>query len=221
MQKVGFRKGAKEYSPNSRPQTAQAFRQTLEHSMRKENHDPLRGSNSGANARPSTAGSSRREGTVNWMMDETAPASDNKNNSRREFSSSSNLQNQSRPLSASVSQPNFLASGLSKRPSSAGAIRGTSRAAMPINPFDNSIKAPAYVPKFVETDKQVCRFHGHLVQSRNWDEECPIGGPTIEIELTRRMTILFYVSDYTVEIIEEKTANTGKEIIQLRSLGIN
>lgn len=65
------------------------------------------------------------------------------------------------------------------------------------------------LPKYVENDKVVLRFHGHIFQSRNWDPDSPIGNPTIEEEITRRLTIYYYIIDDTISIIEEKTQNTG------------
>ena len=69
------------------------------------------------------------------------------------------------------------------------------------------------IPKYIETEKQVCRFYGHFFQSRNWDNNGPLGYPTIENSASRRLTILYYLNDQTVEMIEPKTQNSGKRPI--------
>lgn len=66
-----------------------------------------------------------------------------------------------------------------------------------------------FIPRFVVNDREVARFYAHTMQPRAWDESCPIGVPSIESIMFRRMTILFYLIDNTVEIIEEKNENAG------------
>ena len=64
---------------------------------------------------------------------------------------------------------------------------------------------------FLETEKQVCRFYGHFFQSRNWDNKGPLGYPTIEAASGRRLTILYYLNDQTIEMVEPKTQNSGNK----------
>lgn len=76
-------------------------------------------------------------------------------------------------------------------------------------PFSQSMRKVASVPLFVERDRQVCRFFGYFCESRIWDDESPLGCPTLEREITRDLTILYYIVDDTVEIHEKINHNSG------------
>lgn len=65
------------------------------------------------------------------------------------------------------------------------------------------------VPVFVEHDKAVCRFYGYFIETRVWDYDAPLGVPDIEKDVQRKVVILFYLVDQTVQIIEPKVVNTG------------
>lgn len=65
------------------------------------------------------------------------------------------------------------------------------------------------IPRFVSTDKVVCRFHAILETKRPWEDNSPLGISRIESHLLRHMTILYYVYDDTVEINEVKENNSG------------
>lgn len=65
------------------------------------------------------------------------------------------------------------------------------------------------LPIYIENEKQVCRFHGHFSNDRDWDEIALLGFPAIEDKVTRLVTIFYYLVDQTVEISENKVQNTG------------
>jgi hypothetical protein len=75
-----------------------------------------------------------------------------------------------------------------QRPKTAGAALGKTLSSAEIpkcllgaagsQPFNQT--AP-FVPKFVETDKLVARFHAHFMQPRAWDEDSPIGMDTLPL----------------------------------------
>lgn len=66
-----------------------------------------------------------------------------------------------------------------------------------------------HIPKFVENDKVVCRFYGYFYDDRVWASDNPLGVPTIENEMGRRLTILYYVDDNTISMAEPKIQNSG------------
>lgn len=65
------------------------------------------------------------------------------------------------------------------------------------------------IPRFVTTDKQICRFHAYVEVERPWDQSGPLGPSKIEPYLVRHMTILYYIYDDTIEITEAKETNSG------------
>lgn len=65
------------------------------------------------------------------------------------------------------------------------------------------------VPRFVSTDKMVCRFHAFLETKRPWEENGPLGSGHIESYIIRYMTILYYIYDDSIEINEVKEVNSG------------
>jgi hypothetical protein len=65
------------------------------------------------------------------------------------------------------------------------------------------------LPLYIENEKQVCRFHGHFSNDRNWDNIAELGFPAIEEKVIRLVTIFYYLVDQTVEISENKVQNTG------------
>lgn len=65
------------------------------------------------------------------------------------------------------------------------------------------------VPRFVSTDKMVCRFHAFLETKRPWEENGPLGTGHIESYIIRYMTILYYIYDDSIEINEVKEVNSG------------
>lgn len=75
------------------------------------------------------------------------------------------------------------------------------------------------VPQYVENDKVVCRFYGYFIEERVWARDTPLGVPTIENDMFRKLIILYYVDDNTIAMTEPKSSNTGmkynlKHIIQ-------
>jgi hypothetical protein len=72
------------------------------------------------------------------------------------------------------------------------------------------------LPKFVGTDNVVLRFHGHFFQPCSWERDGPIGFPTIEDQVARRLTIIYNVADGTVSMAEDKCPNSGLTIVLLQ-----
>jgi hypothetical protein len=72
------------------------------------------------------------------------------------------------------------------------------------------------VPKYVETDKLVCRFYGYFYDERVWAKDTPLGTPDIEKEIVRKLTIYYYLHDNTVSMNEAVVNNSGKHCIVAR-----
>eukprot|EP00595_Chromulina_sp_UTEXLB2642_P000719 CAMPEP_0196761390 /NCGR_PEP_ID=MMETSP1095-20130614/609_1 /TAXON_ID=96789 ORGANISM="Chromulina nebulosa, Strain UTEXLB2642" /NCGR_SAMPLE_ID=MMETSP1095 /ASSEMBLY_ACC=CAM_ASM_000446 /LENGTH=826 /DNA_ID=CAMNT_0042110867 /DNA_START=24 /DNA_END=2505 /DNA_ORIENTATION=- len=77
-----------------------------------------------------------------------------------------------------------------------------------VEPPAPSRKQPL-VPKFVENEKQVCRFYGYFYDERVWDDSTPLGVPTIERDMVRKLTIYYYLYDNTIHMAEPRAQNTG------------
>lgn len=69
--------------------------------------------------------------------------------------------------------------------------------------------AAVIVPRFVTTDKQICRFHAYIETERFWNQAGPLGPSQIEPSIVRHMTILYYIYDDTIEISEARETNSG------------
>jgi len=73
---------------------------------------------------------------------------------------------------------------------------------------ENSDFEPA-LPYYVKTDKQVLRFYGYFLEDRVWDSNAPLGTSAIESQVCRNLTIYYYITDNTVEMVEQKSVNSG------------
>lgn len=72
-----------------------------------------------------------------------------------------------------------------------------------------SAESTIKLPRYVETDKQICRFFGYVEVNRTWDRDGPLGLSTIEPTMRRDMTFLYYIYDDTLEITEGREVNSG------------
>lgn len=73
---------------------------------------------------------------------------------------------------------------------------------------ENSDFEPA-LPNYVKTDKQVLRFYGYFSEDRVWDDKAPLGTLTVESKICRNLTIYYYITDNTIEMVEQKLVNSG------------
>ena len=83
-----------------------------------------------------------------------------------------------------------------------------------LNP--KSAKSPAKtplskVPRFVETDKQVLRFYCHFFEKETQVTHRPDLLKVKYPSTARLFTMLIYLNDFTVEIIEDKQVNSGQK----------
>lgn len=83
------------------------------------------------------------------------------------------------------------------RPASSGLLRATNDG------------VPIKLPRYVETDRQIARFYAYFLNQRPWEHNGPLGNPTVEQKMFRRMVIHFYIFDGTIEINEPKELNSG------------
>jgi hypothetical protein len=93
------------------------------------------------------------------------------------------------------------------RPNTAAA--GSSRFSTLQFPTNGRVEEEVRVPRFVEFDKKICRFHAHFFQDRNWEKDCPLGDPVIETRIPRLLTVLYHLVDDSIEITEPKQTNSG------------
>jgi hypothetical protein len=119
-------------------------------------------------------------------------------------------QQQQRPVTAASSRPSTI-SGL-------GAFHlGHTHSTTTLNTNNNNVNnnnnqsrpQTPNLPKFVQTDKQICRFSAYIESERAWDQDGPLGPSVIEPVIIRQMTILYYIADDSIEIVEQKNINAG------------
>lgn len=120
------------------------------------------------------------------------------------FSSQPGLNTFSRPSTSAGVRPG-TASGLGAFHLGNRDLENTNRRETQTRPQT----ASAVVPRFVTTDRQVCRFHGYIETERPWDQNGPLGPSRIEPYVVRHVTILFYIYDGTIEIHEVREVNSG------------
>ena len=65
------------------------------------------------------------------------------------------------------------------------------------------------VPPYVETEKVIARFYAYFNYERIFDRSSALGPPSVGTSDARYLTILFYVSDETCEILENRQPNSG------------
>lgn len=119
-----------------------------------------------------------------------------------DFRASMNRPSSANLLAVSMSNPQLT------RPSTAGPTFGRASTGN-LNQSASSANMPVKLPRYVETDKQVCRFYGHFHQQRPWEHNGPLGNPVLEQKMVRKMTFYYYIYDDTVEISEPRTINSG------------
>lgn len=113
-----------------------------------------------------------------------------------------------RPSSANLLATSMSNAQLMTRPSTAGPAFGRASTGSLLQSA-SSANLPVKLPRYVETDKQVCRFFGHFYQQRPWESNGPLGNPILEQKMVRKMTFYYYIYDDTVEISEPRTMNSG------------
>ena len=117
------------------------------------------------------------------------------------------FRNSNRPSSA-----NLLVASMSNpqltRPSTAGPTFGRASSGN-LHQSASNANMPVKLPRYVETDKQVCRFYGHFYQQRPWENGGPLGDPVLEQKMVRKMIFYYYIYDDTIEISEPRTINSG------------
>lgn len=84
-------------------------------------------------------------------------------------------------------------------------LRQEEAGSVPFSP----VKRVSSIPSFVEREKLVARFYGYFLQPRSWERDSPLGAPTIEDNIVRNLTVLFYIEDGSVEMSERKMSNSG------------
>ena len=78
-----------------------------------------------------------------------------------------------------------------------------------LNP-KSSVQTPlSKVPRFVETDKQVLRFFCHFFDKETQITHHPDLLKVKHPSTARLFTLLVYLNDFTVEIVEDKQSNSG------------
>jgi len=114
-------------------------------------------------------------------------------------------------LTAKRNASTTMADAMSSRPVTANIIGNKKSIEDYLHPStkpENSDFEPA-LPDYVKTDKQVLRFYGYFLEDRVWDDNAPLGRSTIENKVCRNLTIYYYITDKTIEMIEEKLPNSG------------
>eukprot|EP01041_Mallomonas_annulata_P008802 gene8802-18211_t len=119
----------------------------------------------------------------------------------------------SRPHSASTAKRNSsesMARVLALRPTSAKQpAKGSPEYYVHPDMTPTNITFRPALPKFVENDKLVLRYYGHFFEDRVWDPEAPLGLSVVENKICRYLTLYYYITDDSFEMIEPKQANSG------------